>query len=470
MGQRLFDNIETNGMNFKHLETTKDIVISPRNEFGDPQRPDATHTWTAKVSDGTNHVGDYAVKINGADLIIDSEDFTKLPVGNYQLEVWEQWNDADGTSELSIYPSPQKTIPFTIYANVADQDEEEIKRIGFQDVVDQAVMNIGMNYVFKVNTVEPDQTATVVRSAADGKNYVTFNIPQGKTGERGFRGPDGKAFHIEKTFPSVKEMNDSQGKDFEDGDFALISNNVNDPDNAKLYVWDGKQFNFATDMSGAQGIQGPVGPQGPKGDTGPQGPQGIQGPQGPKGDKGDTGTVDNAGLTTAPAFVNLQTQVDNSAVGTNLLLGTSGALQTVTNVSNWNDNLPVFSPVTAAVDSDTTYTARAWLSPSSHDMRVQIAWKDALGNWRYENGSVISAGTSGYSTLTGTITAGGTIQYVAMVFTVQQSTASTVPYKEVKLEKGSVATDWCPNPTEILTQADYAKIQAAIIALGGSLK
>ena len=216
--------------------------------------------WTAKVSDGTNYVGDYAVKINGVDLIVDSEDFTKLPVGNYQLEVWEQWTDADGTSELSIYPSPRQTISFTIYANVADQAEEEIKRIGFQDVVDQAVMNIGMNYVFNVNTVEPDQTATVVQTAADGKNYVTFNIPQGKTGDRGFRGPDGKAFHIEKTFPSVKEMNDSQGKDFEDGDFALISNNVNDPDNAKLYVWDGKQFNFATDMSGAQGIQGPAGP------------------------------------------------------------------------------------------------------------------------------------------------------------------------------------------------------------------
>ena len=260
MGQRLFDNTETNDMNFKHLETTKDIVISPKNEYGGPQRLDATHTWSAKVSDGTNYVGDYAVKINGTNLIVDSSDFTKLPVGRYQLEVWEQWIDADGTSELSIYPSPQKTIPFNIYANVADQGEEEIKRIGFQDVVDQAVMNIGMNYVFKVNTIEPDQNATVVQSAADGKNYVTFNIPRGQTGEQGFRGPAGKAFHIEKTFPSVEEMNDSQGKGFEDGDFALISNNVNDPDNAKLYVWDGKQFNFATDMSGAQGIQGPAGP------------------------------------------------------------------------------------------------------------------------------------------------------------------------------------------------------------------
>jgi len=38
-----------------------------------------------------------------------------------------------------------------------------------------------------------------------------------------------------------------------------------------------------------------------------------------------------------------------------------------------------------------------------------------------------------------------------------------------KLELGTTATDWCPNPSEILTQSDYAKIKAAIVALGGSL-
>ena len=38
-----------------------------------------------------------------------------------------------------------------------------------------------------------------------------------------------------------------------------------------------------------------------------------------------------------------------------------------------------------------------------------------------------------------------------------------------KLEKGSVATDYSLNPSEILTQSDYSKIKAAIVALGGSL-
>ncbi|MEE6680334.1 collagen-like protein [Pediococcus pentosaceus] len=191
--------------------------------------------------------------------------------------------------------------------------------------------------------------------------------------------------------------------------------------------------------------------------------------KGDKGEKGDTGTVDNAGLTTAPAFVALQTQVNNSSVGTNLLVGTSGTLQTVTNASEWNSNLPSITPVVSTVGSDTTYTARVWLSPASYDMQVQVVWTNSSGTVYYKGGNIISAGTSGYSTWTGTLTAGSNIKYVTLIFATPQSTASTVSYKEIKFEKGSVATDWSVNPTEILTQSDYAKIKAAIVALGGSL-
>ncbi|NMV54476.1 hypothetical protein FOL88_06055 [Lactobacillus reuteri] len=329
MGQRLIDNIETNDMNFKHLETTKDIVISPKNEYGDPQRPDATHKWTAKVSDGTNYVGDYAVKISGASMVVDSEGFTKLPVGQYQLEIWEQWIDADGTSELSIYPSPQQTIPFTIYANITDQ------------------------------------TATVVQAASDGKNYVTFNIPRGKTGEQGFRGPAGKAFQIKQTFASVKAMEDSQGKDFDDGDFALIASNTQDPDNSKLYVWhsDKKQFIFMSDLSGAQGIQGPAGPAPTlhvtKVTTVPNGgqPSFTATPVGngnynieiglPKGDKGDTGSRGNnfwamkmtAGGNVSGRYITdlYSASTSNLPEVNDLVVQPDGNVYQVTGVSNTDD-------------------------------------------------------------------------------------------------------------------------------------
>lgn len=307
MANMTIDDVNTNGMNFKHLETTKDIVISPKNEYGDPARPDATHTWTAKVSDGTNYVGDYAVKINATNIVVNSADFTKLPVGAYQLEVWEEWVDANGNKQRSIYPSPRQTIAFNIYANIPDQAEKEIKKIGFQDVVDQAVMNIGMNYVFKVNTIEADQKATVVQAASDGKNYITLNIPRGAKGDQGDqgiqgiqgvpgrpgdRGPDGKQgpqgepgkpFSISKVFKSKAEM---KGDGLSEGDFAIIASSVNDPDNASLFVWDGKEFNFIVDLSGATGLQGPQGKDGIQGPQGNPGKDGAQGPQGVPGKDG----------------------------------------------------------------------------------------------------------------------------------------------------------------------------------------
>lgn len=312
MANLTIDDVDSNDMNFKHLDTTKNIIITPKNEFGNSVQLDTSHTWTAKVSDGSNYVGDYPVTIDMTSIVVSSADFTKLEAGNYHLEVWEEWIDSNGKKQRSIYPSPQKTVDFTIYQSIPDLAEKEIKKIGFQDVVDQAVMNIGMNYVFKVNTIEPDQNATVVQSAADGKNYVTFNIPRGAKGDKGDqgiqglqgvkgdpgdRGPDGKQgpkgdpgkpFSIAKVFSSKDAMT---GDGLSEGDFVIIASNVEDPNNATLFTWDGTKFKEIADLSGATGLQGPRGtdgPQGPKGDPGERGPEGKQGIQGNPGTDGHT--------------------------------------------------------------------------------------------------------------------------------------------------------------------------------------
>lgn len=303
------DDVSTNDMNLKHLDTTKDIVITPRNEFGGQVLLNAAHTWTAKVSDGNNYIGDYPVKLDSNGIVVNSAEFTKLPAGQYHLEVWEEWIDSNDKNQRSIYPSPQRTIDFTIYQNITDLAEKEIKTIGFQDVVDQAVMNVWNNYVIKVNMIESDQTATVVQSVADGKNYVTFNIPRGAQGiqglqgvkgdpgdrgpqgEQGVQGNPGKPFSIAKVFPSKDAMT---GDGLSEGDFVIIASNVNDPNNATLFAWDGTAFKEIVDLSGAQGIQGPQGPQGiqgVKGDPGDRGPQGPQGIQGPKGEKGNDAVI-----------------------------------------------------------------------------------------------------------------------------------------------------------------------------------
>lgn len=329
------DNVSTNDTNFKHLDTTKDIIITPKGEFGNSVRLNASHTWTAKVSDGTNYVGDYPVTLKSTDIVVNSAGFTKLPTGNYHLEVWEEWIDSNGKKQCSIYPSPQRTIDFSIYQNITDLAENEIKHIGFQDVVDQAVMNIGMNYVFKVNMIEPDQNATVVQAAADGKNYVTFNIPRGAKGDKGDkgdkgvqgiqgvkgdpgdRGPDGKQgpkgdpgkpFSVVKVFPSKDTMN---GDGLSEGDFVMIASNVNDPNNATLFAWSGSEFKEIADLSGAQGIQGP---QGPQGEQGPKGDPGERGPQGPQGVQGQNGHTPVRG-------VDYWTDADQKAIVGNLEVG-----------------------------------------------------------------------------------------------------------------------------------------------------
>ena len=71
------------------------------------------------------------------------------------------------------------------------------------------------------------------------------------------------------------------------GEFAIVeTDDVEDPDNSRLYLWDGTEYQYITDLSGSQGIKGPTGPQGAQGTQGPTGPTGVQGPTGPTGPTG----------------------------------------------------------------------------------------------------------------------------------------------------------------------------------------
>ena len=115
------------------------------------------------------------------------------------------------------------------------------------------------------------------------------NGDPGPQGIRGVQGMTGKDFSIAETFPSVASMS---GTNLTEGDFVMISSTVENPDNAKLYLWNGTKFTFITDMSGATGI---------KGNTGPQGIQGIQGIQGKTGTTGPTGPAGPAGRAGADA-------------------------------------------------------------------------------------------------------------------------------------------------------------------------
>ena len=105
---------------------------------------------------------------------------------------------------------------------------------------------------------------------------------QGPQGIQGLKGEKGEGFSISKTYPSVSAMQQGFSTDGVPlNGFVLINTgNVNDEDNAKLFVKLQNGYSYLTDLSGSQGI---------KGEKGEQGIQGIQGERGEKGDNGADG-------------------------------------------------------------------------------------------------------------------------------------------------------------------------------------
>ena len=146
-----------------------------------------------------------------------------------------------------------------------------------------------------------------------------------------------------------------------------------------------------------------------------------------------------------PRDLDIKPITGNSAVGNNLLTGTSSVLATITNVTGYSTNTKFYYP---NITTAGTYTARAYLSPISHDVAVYISAIDQSRKRYWKVGNTISAGSSGYSISTYTLPAGYTIDQVYFGFPSQQSDSTSVSYKEFKLEKGSVATDWSPSPTD----------------------
>lgn len=152
-----------------------------------------------------------------------------------------------------------------------------------------------------IGTVTSGEVPMVSNSGTDTDVVLNFVLPKGDKGDKGDQGlegpqgPVGAPFQIKKIYDSVEAMNaDYSGSDVAIGEFVLIdTGNVEDPDNSKLYVKGNTQYDFVTDLSGAQGIQGPQGNPGT-----------------PAGFGNITATVDN---TTGTPQVSVQADGPNTA-------------------------------------------------------------------------------------------------------------------------------------------------------------
>lgn len=221
-----------------------------------------------------------------------------------------------------------------------------------------------------IGTVTEGETAMVSNSGTDTDVVLNFVLPKGDKGDTGSQGPQGdpgpkgdpgEPFQIRKIYSSVDEMEaDYNNPGIEEGDFVLIdTDDISDPDNAKIYVKGPTGWQFVTDLSGAQGIQGPQGDPGTPAGFGnvtatvddttgtPQvsvqadGPNtaknisfsftGLKGGKGDKGDPGEAGTqINNIAPLVVPTAPTSTTQ-SGIAIG-------NGARSSLTNAISIGSN------------------------------------------------------------------------------------------------------------------------------------
>lgn len=96
-------------------------------------------------------------------------------------------------------------------------------------------------------------TLASVRNVGTNQNVqLEITIPKGDTGA---------PFSISKTYSSVEEMNAGYDVDgLEIGDLVIIeTGNVEDPENARVYLKSSAEYVFLVDLSGSQGIKGETG-------------------------------------------------------------------------------------------------------------------------------------------------------------------------------------------------------------------
>lgn len=119
----------------------------------------------------------------------------------------------------------------------------------------QAARNYAIDEMsISAETLPYDQQATAtitdVTTAEGTHKHITLGLVTGHP------------FAIKRTFASIAEMEAYSGTDLKLYDFVCIESNVEDPDNAKLFMKVTDGWFFITDLSGSQGIQGPQGIQG----------------------------------------------------------------------------------------------------------------------------------------------------------------------------------------------------------------
>lgn len=168
---------------FKREDTTNVITITLYTDDKQPITPNASHTWKAKVAKEDKYVGEYPVTISGNTIKLSSNNLTRLPNGDYGLELWETYSGS-----TTIYPSAG-VMEFRVHRNANDTLGTVDPTTDINGIIDD-LHRAGQNIkVVATNTLPAGSKASVTQSITNGENQLTFNIPQGNKGDKGDVGP-----------------------------------------------------------------------------------------------------------------------------------------------------------------------------------------------------------------------------------------------------------------------------------------
>jgi len=259
---------------FKFADTTTEISM---NTFDDGSASTLTADAKVRIKNDSGYLLGISASITDNHAVITSGQLAQLPVGSYLIELWDT---VDGGT--AIYPS-DGFLALQINENVTGLSGGIVSSVTIDDFIKQfsdlsqqlkqqvsnAVAN-GLKGDKGDDGLSAYQIAVINGYKGSQTEWLTSIV--GATGKTGEKGNPGKDFKIVKTFPSIAAMN---GDGFSDGDFTMIASDVSDPDDGKLYVWNGTSFTYVADLSGSQGIKGEKGDTGDTGEKGDPGDQGL---------------------------------------------------------------------------------------------------------------------------------------------------------------------------------------------------
>lgn len=150
--------------------------------------------------------------------------------------------------------------------------------------------------------------------------------------------------------------------------------------------------------------------------------------------------------------------------GTNLLTGTKSEYQKITGYV-WGDYVAATNGKTITLVPGESYTYTVFLTSKATVRCYARVYKDNdRKTYTDFNGTQVTAGTSGYSTVTFTVPNGTWygVDFMTVRFVYQQSNPWEVDYKEEKLEKGNVATAWSLAPEDTATVTALTNVSQTV--------